>query len=176
MMPTCGRMWADAHGCHRCPSRVERPRSAPPIGMAVPVASCQIQSECLADGAVNRGTDATSRRDQTLGARKVMCMEWPSAASPGDAVIVRQGPSTGVRFVLHGRDGPQIACSTYAEAEGRAASYAEHARASVWYLENGQLQLVCSFVRGHAHDGRSPPRNRREPCALAHIAHRGKAP
>lgn len=73
-------------------------------------------------------------------------MEWSSAATPGDAVIVRQDPSSGSRFIVHGSLGAQIACSTYAEAEARAASYAEHARASVWYVENGQLQLVCSFV------------------------------
>ncbi len=89
-------------------------------------------------------------------ARKVMKMEWPSAASPGDAVIVRQDPSTGSRFVVHGSHGPQIACSTYAEAEARAGSYAEHARANVWYVEDGQLRLVCSFVRGHARDGDRP--------------------
>jgi hypothetical protein len=79
-------------------------------------------------------------------------MEWPSAAAPGDAVIVRQDPSTGSRFVVHGSLGAQIACSTYAEAEARAASYAEHARVSVWYVENGQLQLVCSFVCVHPRD------------------------
>ena len=77
-------------------------------------------------------------------------MEWPSAASPGDAVIVRQDPSSRSRFVVHGSHGPQIACSTYTEAEARAASYAKQAQASVWYVENGQLQLVCSFVRAQA--------------------------
>ena len=76
-----------------------------------------------------------------------MRMEWPSAASIGDAVIVRQDPLSGSRFVVHGSHGAQLACSTYAEAEARAASYAEHARACVWYVEAGQLQLVCSFVR-----------------------------
>lgn len=79
-------------------------------------------------------------------------MEWPLSASTGDAVIVRQDPSTGSRFVVHGSHGAQIACSTYAEAEARAASYAEHARASVWYVENGRLQLVCSFISVHARD------------------------
>jgi hypothetical protein len=78
-----------------------------------------------------------------------MRMEWPSAAAPGDAVISRQDPSTGSRFVVRGNQGPQIACSTYAEAEARAASYARHAGANVWYMENGRLQLVCSFAGGH---------------------------
>jgi mannose-6-phosphate isomerase-like protein (cupin superfamily) len=82
-------------------------------------------------------------------------MQWPSAALPGDAVMVRQDPSTGSRFVVRGNQGPQIACSTYAEAEALAVSYAEHARASVWYVEKGQLQLVCSF-RGHARDSDPP--------------------
>jgi mannose-6-phosphate isomerase-like protein (cupin superfamily) len=86
-------------------------------------------------------------------------MMWFSGASPGDAVIARQDPSTGSRFVVHGHDRVQIACSTYAEAEARAASYAEHARASVWYIEHGRLQLVCSFVRVHLRDrgGRESP-------------------
>lgn len=83
-------------------------------------------------------------------------MEWPSAAYPGDAVIVRQGPSAGSRFVVRQSHGPAIGCSTYAEAEARATSYAEHARGNVWYVENGRLQLVCSFVRGHARDGDRP--------------------
>ena len=72
-------------------------------------------------------------------------MEWPSAAAAGDAVIVRQDPSSASRFVVHGRHGAQLSCATYAEAEARAASYAEHARANVWYVERGRLQLVCSF-------------------------------
>ena len=73
-------------------------------------------------------------------------MDWPSGASGGDAVIVRQEPSSGSRFVVHGSHGAQLACSTYAEAEAQAASYAEHARACVWYLEEERLQIVCSFV------------------------------
>ena len=82
---------------------------------------------------------------------EVTHMEWPSAASIRDAVIVRQDPSSGSQFVVHGSQGPQLACATYAEAEARAASYAEHARACVWYVEDGRLQLVCSFVRVRSH-------------------------
>ena len=77
------------------------------------------------------------------GAQQVIRMEWPSAAAVADAVIVRQDPSSASRFVVHGSDGAQLACATYAEAEAHAASYA--ARANVWYLERGRLQLVCSF-------------------------------
>jgi hypothetical protein len=72
-------------------------------------------------------------------------MEWPSGAAVGDVVIVAQDPSAGSRFVLHGSHGAQRACSTYAEAEAQAASDAERARANVWYVERGRLQLVCSF-------------------------------
>jgi len=87
-------------------------------------------------------------------AQKMMGVERPQGVSPEDAVIVRPDPSTEPRrYFVCGNRGPQIACLTYGEAEARAASYAEHARANVWYLENGQLQLVCSFVRGHTRDG-----------------------
>jgi mannose-6-phosphate isomerase-like protein (cupin superfamily) len=91
-------------------------------------------------------------RTSVVLARKVMRMEWPSAASVGDAVIVRQDPSSGSRFVVHGSNGVQSACSSYAEAEALAAAYTEHTRANVWYVENGRLQLVCSFDRVHARD------------------------
>jgi len=74
-------------------------------------------------------------------------MEWPSAAAAGDAVIVRQEPSSGSRFVVHVSRVRQWACATYAEAEAHAASYAERARANVWYVERGRLQLVCSFCQ-----------------------------
>ena len=82
-----------------------------------------------------------------MNAWKVMRMEWPRGATVGDAVIVRQDPSSGSRYVVHGHQGAQLACATYAEAEARAASYAERARACVWYVEGGRLQLVCSFAR-----------------------------
>ena len=72
-------------------------------------------------------------------------MEWPSGAAVGDAVIVRQDPSSSPRFVVHGSHGAQVACASYAEAEAYAASYAERSRANVWYFERGRLQLVSSF-------------------------------
>jgi hypothetical protein len=78
-----------------------------------------------------------------------MNMEWPSGAAAGDAVIVRQDPLSASRFVVHGSHGAQLTCETYAEAEARAASYAERARANVWYVERGRLQLVCSFTGCH---------------------------
>ena len=64
-------------------------------------------------------------------------------------MIVRQEPSSESRFVVHGSHGAQLVCSTYAEAEAQAASYAEPARANVWYVERGRLQLVCSFGNCH---------------------------
>jgi hypothetical protein len=73
-------------------------------------------------------------------------MQWPLTAALGDAVIVQQDAPSGRRFVVYGGSGAQLACSSYTDAEARAASYAERARASVWYVNNGQLQLVCSFV------------------------------
>lgn len=76
-------------------------------------------------------------------------MEWPPGAAARDAVIVRQDPSSGSRFVVHGSHGAQLSCVTYAEAEAHAASYAEPARANVWYVEGGRLQLVCSFSNCH---------------------------
>ena len=76
-------------------------------------------------------------------------MEWPSQAAVRDAVIVRQAPSSASPFVVHGSHGAQLACATYAEAEAQATSYAEHARANVWYFERGRLQLVCSFSNRH---------------------------
>jgi hypothetical protein len=78
----------------------------------------------------------------------VSSIEWPLGAAVGDAVIVRQDPSSASRFVVHGSHGPQLACASYAEAEKHAASYAEHVRANVWYVERGRLQLVCSFSCG----------------------------
>ncbi len=72
---------------------------------------------------------------------------WRAVAAVGDAVIVRQGAQRTARFVVHGSCGPQLDCASYAEAEAHAASYAEHAHASVWYAERGRLQLVFSFVR-----------------------------
>ena len=48
-------------------------------------------------------------------------------------------------FVVHVSRGAPLACATYAEAEAHAVSYAERARANVWYVERGRLQLVCSF-------------------------------
>lgn len=83
-----------------------------------------------------------------------MSMEWPPGAAVGDAVIVRQDPSSASRFVVHGSHGTQVACASYAEAEAHAALYAERARANVWYVERGRLQLVCSFSSGpHSHPG-----------------------
>ena len=64
----------------------------------------------------------------------------------GDAVIVRRGPAAGSGFIVHASRDVQVACSTYAEAEARATSYAELARMSVWYVEAGRFQLVCSFA------------------------------
>lgn len=72
-------------------------------------------------------------------------MEWPSGAAPGDAVILREDPSSRSPFVVHVRRVAPLACATYAEAEAHAASYAEPALANVWYVERGRLQLVCSF-------------------------------
>jgi hypothetical protein len=77
----------------------------------------------------------------------VVRMGWRSAASIGDAVIVWQGAPGRSRFVVHSGAGAPIAYPTYAEAEARAGSYAEHAHASVWYVEHGRMQLVCSYVR-----------------------------
>ena len=78
----------------------------------------------------------------------MMNIEWPSGAAVDDAVIVRQDPSSASRFVVHRSHGVQMACASYAEAEAYAASYAESARANVWYVERGRLQLVCSFSGG----------------------------
>ena len=72
-------------------------------------------------------------------------MELPSSASPGDALIVIQDPPSAPRFVVRVGRGSQVACASYAEAEALAAAYAEPARANVWYVERGRLQLVCSF-------------------------------
>ena len=75
-------------------------------------------------------------------ARKVMRMEWPSTIAEGDAVIVRDEKPDGLRFVVHGSRGPQFVCRTYAEAEDRALSYAEHAGAHAWYTDVRGLQLI----------------------------------
>jgi hypothetical protein len=72
-------------------------------------------------------------------------MEWPAGAAPGDAVIFREDPWSPSPFVVQVSRGAPLACATYAEAEAHAASYAEGARANVWYVERGRLQLVCSF-------------------------------
>ena len=74
-------------------------------------------------------------------------IEWPSTASARDAVIVPEQTSSGLRFVVYGRLGPQLECRTYAEAEARALSYAEHASGCVWYAGELGFQLVGSFVR-----------------------------
>ena len=74
-------------------------------------------------------------------------MEWPLGAAPGDAVIFREDPSSRSPFVVRVSRGAPLVCATYAEAETHAASYAEHARANVWYVERGRLQLVCSFCQ-----------------------------
>ena len=73
-------------------------------------------------------------------------MNWPSTIADGDAVIVPEETTSGRRFVVHGSRGPQFVCRTYAEAEARALSYAEHAGARVWYADACGLQLVDSFV------------------------------
>lgn len=83
-------------------------------------------------------------------------MEWPPTASTGDAVVVREDPSPGSRFVVHGSRGPQFACRTYSEAEDRALSYAERAGACAWYADAGRLRLLGSFVRAPV----APPANR----------------
>ena len=72
-------------------------------------------------------------------------MEWPPGAAVGDAVIVRQDPASAFRFVVQSRHGAPLICASYAEDEAYAASQAERARATVWYVERGRLQLVCSF-------------------------------
>ncbi|HEU4996415.1 MAG TPA: hypothetical protein VFT29_16470 [Gemmatimonadaceae bacterium] len=76
-------------------------------------------------------------------------MEWPSGVAAGDAVILREDPSSGSPFVVHVSRVMQLACATYAEAEAHAASYAERAWANVWYVERGRLQLVRSFNNRH---------------------------
>ncbi len=75
-------------------------------------------------------------------------MEWPSTASARDTVIVPEQTSSGLRFVVHSRHSLQLTCRTYAEAEARALSYAEHACGCVWYAGELGFQLVGSFVRG----------------------------
>ena len=87
--------------------------------------------------------------------RKVVHMEWPSTITTDDAVIVREERPDGLRFVVQGSRGPQFACRTYAEAEARALSYAEHARAHAWYADGRGLQLVGG--------GGSPSRRREKP-------------
>ena len=76
-------------------------------------------------------------------------VQWPSGAAAGDAVIFRGDASSGSPFVVHVSRVRQRACATYAEAEAHAAAYAERARANVWYVERGRLQLVCSFNDRH---------------------------
>ena len=80
-------------------------------------------------------------------------MEWPLTASARDAVITQDQTSLGLRFVVHGRLGLQVACRSYAEAEARALSYAEQASACVWYADERGFQLVGSCVRAPV----SPP-------------------
>lgn len=75
-------------------------------------------------------------------------MEWSSVVAVGDVVIVRQEPPSASRFVVHGRQGAQQPCATYAEAETRAASYAAGTQSNVWYVERGRLQLVSSGPEG----------------------------
>ena len=74
-------------------------------------------------------------------------MEWPSTVPDRDAIIVHEETMDGLRFVVHSRRGPQFLCPTYAEAEARAFSYAEHACVRVWYADVRGLQLVGSFAR-----------------------------
>ena len=82
-------------------------------------------------------------------AQQMTHKEWPSGAAAADAVIVRGDPSSGSPFVVHVRRVRQLAYATYREAEANAVSYAERARANVWYVERGRLQLVCSFNNRH---------------------------
>ena len=75
-----------------------------------------------------------------------MPMEWLATIAEGDAVIVREDRPDGLRFVVHDSRGPQFACRTYAEAEARALTYTEHARAHAWYAEGRGLQLIGAAI------------------------------
>lgn len=77
-------------------------------------------------------------------------MNWPLTVSPRDAVIVAEKKSLELLFVVHGHRGPQFECRTYAEAEARALSHAEHAGACVWYADERGFQLVGGFLRAPA--------------------------
>ena len=90
-------------------------------------------------------------------------MEWPSTLVDGDALIVREEPKDGLRFVVYTHSGPQLICRTYAEAEAQACAYAERAHAHAWYADGRGLQLVgghrpVSPTPHHA-DVMSPPQN-----------------
>ncbi len=74
-------------------------------------------------------------------------ISWPLTISAGDAVIVPDQKSPGLRFMVYDRLGVQFACGTYAEAEARALSHAEQQFACVWYADERGLQLVGSCLR-----------------------------
>jgi len=76
--------------------------------------------------------------------RPVIAMEWPSPLADGDALVVRDESTDGLRFVVHTRRAPQLTCRTYAEAEARAIAYAERARAHVWYRDGRGFQLIST--------------------------------
>jgi hypothetical protein len=74
-------------------------------------------------------------------------ISWPLTISDGDAVIVPDQKSLGLRFMVYDRLGVQFACGTYAEAEARALSHAEQQFACVWFADERGLQLVGSCLR-----------------------------
>lgn len=112
-------------------------RADPPDGMARSVAGCQVHYARMVD---RTGISQSC-------ARKVTQMEWPLTVADRDVVIVREKVPGGQQFIVHSRRDPQFTCRTYVEAEARALSYAEQARAHVWFADAGGLQLVGTVPR-----------------------------
>ena len=86
-------------------------------------------------------------------------LAWAAPLAAGDAVIVREDTSVGLRYVLHTRAGAQLACPTFIEAEACALEYARQARTHAWFNDAGRLQLLAPHLSG-ARAGTPAPASR----------------
>jgi hypothetical protein len=86
-------------------------------------------------------------------------LAWTAPLEVGDAVIVREDTSAGLRYVLHTQAGAQLACQTFVEAEACALEYARQARTHAWFSDAGRLQLLAPHPPG-ARAGTPAPASR----------------
>jgi hypothetical protein len=86
-------------------------------------------------------------RDPVAGSAGLKPASWPVGASSTDVVIVREETANGPSFVVHTRNGPQLACRTFVEAERTALTHVEGSWGHAWFTDGYEMRLLFADGR-----------------------------